>query len=142
MSYNYLGDLIYNFMGVDCTESKELLSFLIDSEASFKEFMDEFYNGNALESVMAYKNYKRKIHSMSEQEFKKAIEQEDVLSVFQKIFQEPLSKQDIDQISKNNLTYTDIFKRYQSHPYESFNNLVKGNYLESNCIDDSFLIEL
>lgn len=138
---NYVVDeSIYRFMGVG-GESRELFSFLIDSDESLKQFFEEFYNGNALESIMKYKNYKKGIHSVDILEFEKRINRGEVVEVFREIFQEPLSEDDIDMIDRFGLTYTDIYNKQRKYPFERFMNLVKGNYIDNKNWDDSFLIE-
>lgn len=141
MQNEVLNENIYGFLGVECAELKRLLDFLIKSEDCLKEFLEEYYTGDIYESVIAYQKYKKHLHRMDRQKFDNAIAQGDIKDVFERLFQEPLEQKDIDRIYELNLTYSEIFNRYEQFSQESFNNIVKNNLIKINQVDDSFLVE-
>lgn len=59
----------FTFLGVLNEDNKELLDFLVKSEDDLNEFMVNFYDGQALKSMMAYQKHKRKQYAMTKEEF-------------------------------------------------------------------------
>lgn len=134
---------MFDYWGVTQGDHKRLLTFLIKSENDLDEFMDEFYDGNIIRNMVKYQKHKRKINSISFEEFDRNFKENKKVAL-ELLLQEPLSEHLVDYMIEYNVTHYQLFGKFRKHPNKSYLGLVKeANFFEESdntYSDDALLI--
>lgn len=136
-------DEMFKFWGVEGSDNKKLLNFLIQSDEELSLFMDKFYTGHILKNMMAYKKHKREQNSMSREEFVTMMKL-DTKQALEQLAQEPVNSDThiIEYMSRSNVSYIEIYNKHKLYPHERIENIVTGNYITTLNSPDSFQIVL
>lgn len=132
---------MFKFWGISDYDHQNLLSFLIQTDVELDEFMDSFYSGDIIRSMIKYQEYKRRSNRMSLEEFVKCFEA-NKKEALERLFQEPLTNHCVQLMSKYNVTQTEIYCKFQKLSNESYLGIIKSIDFEDQEYSDDFLLEL
>lgn len=135
-------DNLFAFAGVGQGDHKLLLRFLLQTDYDLDVFMEDFFDGDLIHNIISFQRYKRRKNQLSEVKFKEMFEKNKKIAL-EHLLQEPISNHQIKYLSLYELTYKDIYRRFQNNPTESFMGLIKSVDDSGNIVkefDDDFLL--
>lgn len=124
----------FTFLGVLNEDNKELLDFLVKSEDDLNEFMVNFYDGQALKSMMAYQKHKRKQYAMTKEEFLIRCKEDKKGSW--KNLPRTHKKEYINYINNSSISLSEVYDKLKQYPSESADKIITNSVLDFDFEDD------
>lgn len=134
---------MFEFWGAKHGEHRRLLIFLIKTEDELSEFMQNFYEGDIIKNMILYQRFKRRKYSLDIEVYSDMFVADDI-GATETIFQEPLTRTDINMLKRYNINHRELYNRLKDNPIGSYAELVRSNRrpLPKRTYVDDFLIQL